>query len=296
MVGRIAGVCGSLGHSAGEWVKGRVPLGSWLPAHWRAVLGVVLALFMAAGAVARFSAEVTTIWWEFYGPDVVLGVLPAPPVSHAYGANDLLNEYTFKHGIVREVQDERDLMDLFDSPSRTTIEPFRCPGNGASRVEPDLYKISTVSQNLGHRTAERYQMTVTFTSNDRRRLDPGVRILYVGGDDLRLSYLYQHDTTRKRPDCLPDMDKQWNVSPFSRQTYDHLGLTRDMAVMTGSLPAKVFQTIEIVAYVPCASRRFAALFQVQCPNCRFFYRLISLAQILELPDTCARSGVPLTAS
>jgi hypothetical protein len=183
-------------------------------------------------------------------------------------------------------------MNVVSSQRPTTIQRFRCPSSsGDAAQQPDIYKITTVSQNLGHRTAEGYQMTVGFASTDRRQRDPGVRILYVGVDDLRIVYLYQHDVTRTRPACLHDPEEKptWNISPVARQTYGELGLTRDMVILIGNLPAQVFQIIDIVAYIPCSTKRFAAIFQVQCPNCRFSYRMLSLAQVLELPDDCANA-------
>lgn len=267
----------------------RLPALAWIPKHWRGLVGVFAVGVPLIAGVATFLDKLTNVWWQWYGPDVVLGVLPKAPIPDAYGASDLVNEYIFRRDIAREVRNDQVLLNLFSAQRPTTIQPFRCPSAGAPE-EPDVYKITTVSQNLGHRPAEKYQATITFASGDRSARDPGVRILHVGVDDLRVSYVYQQEASRRRPDCLPKMEGNWNVSQVVRQTYQDLGLTRDMVILTGNLPAQVFQTVDIIAYIPCSTRPFAAIFQVQCPNCWLSYRMTSLAQVLQLPNGCAKNG------
>jgi hypothetical protein len=127
------------------WGARRLPaarrLEALLPQRFRkpAIAGLVV-LSVLAPIVWKFHAEAWHAFREFYGPDVVIGVLPGP------------------------------------GPSPVLLRPFLCP---EEKTSGQLYKLSIVSHNMGDRTAEQYQLTLSFSGPDLRQQDPGVRIVHM---------------------------------------------------------------------------------------------------------------------
>jgi len=257
-------------------------LAALLPKRFRkpAIAGLVV-LGVLAPIVWKFHAEAWHAFREFYGPDVVIGVLPGPGSISRAGTPHLLYEFTFARRMVVPLRTSEDVERLARGPSPVLLRPFLCPGEETSG---QLYKLSIVSHNMGDRTAEQYQLTLSFSGPDLRQRDPGVRIVHMATDDLRITYVYQQEPTIRRPSCITEPLKTAGASDLSRQTYADLGLTRDMAIVSGTLPAHVFQTADLIVKIPCSTSVFVVLFHVQCSNCRWFYRTMSLGQAVQASD------------
>jgi hypothetical protein len=74
------------------------------------------------------------------------------------------------------------------------------------------------------------------------------------------------------------------IPALTRDTYQTLGLTRDLLILSGSLEARLFQAATVLIAVPVGRRKFATVFHVECSNCSWFYKTNSFAQIVGTAD------------
>lgn len=275
------------------------PVARAIAPRWRAPIVIGLGLIVSAiWAGKTFAPSAHQLTSELYGPSIALGVLPGTGTAGQHGRKDLLHEFIFSTDMVSDLEDGDDVKQLWTHIHRQRaprLARFACPGQAPAsddRHDPDgqesLYKLSVVIHNYGHRTAENYQLTMTFSGRDEANHDPNVRIHHVETDDLKVSYLYRHAPVTSLPPCLGKPVETGGASPLSRQTYANLGLTRDMSIIQGSLPAHSFQTADYVVEVPCGLEEFAVLFHVQCGNCRLFVKTMSYGQLVRIggPRAC----------
>jgi len=279
-------------HILFQSLLGRIPwlsgLGRLVPRRWEGWLlpGLVLALLV------YFHEDIQGLLKEWYGPDIVITALPERTQLANFGSSDLLYEFKVKRAAAAtRVGSEAELYKLFETARPITLVPFHCGGKPAPAGH-NLYKLSIISQNLGSQTAREYSVMLSFSG--AQQADSGVHMLHLESDEFKVSYLYLQKPDFPRPTCLvthggksesvldPATQRRY---PLIRATYHDLGLTRDVAILEGTLEARLFQTIEIIVAVPKAVRKFAVLYQVDCANCRWFYRTTSYAQILDTPGS-----------
>jgi hypothetical protein len=253
--------------------------------------GLAVALALLGGisyAGYNFAPVVRHGLLEWFGPRVIIGVLPGDDTP--FGRRDLLYEISFNETLATRVTRGDHVKALVtDTPAPVIISPFRCERESFR----DLYKLSVMMHNQGDRTAEGYQMSVTFSGVDEKSQDPNVRIVHVDTDGLNVPYVYQQYGPIARPSCLEPRPQEKTTMPpttnlLTRQTYARLGLTRDFAMVAGALPAHVFQVADFVIKVPCDTHRFVTLFHVDCKDCQLAFRTKSLAQLVRVPD-CAEA-------
>ena len=73
-----------------------------------------------------------------------------------------------------------------------------------------------------------------------------------------------------------------HIPQLTRDTYQALGLTRDLIILDGTLEAHLFQAATLLIAAPESLNQFATVFHVECENCSFFYKTISYGEVVAL--------------
>lgn len=246
-----------------------------------AAVGLVVIGF----GVWEFGADVRHIVAEWYGPDVIVSVLPPTLNLNQYGSRDLLYEFRYdKDKMATQLRNSDAVRELAVDGTSIAVAPYSCK-TGQQAAPSGLYKLSVVVQNIGDRTAEEYKLTITFSGTDLRQPDPGIRIAHVDTDALKVDYLYQQDPEITIPSCVREEIGLFEQQPekpsaLTRSTYEELGLTRDLVILKGTLEAHLFQIVNLLVRVPEPTKRFVILYHVECANCRLFVRTASYGQVV----------------
>jgi len=276
-----------------------------VPARYRKPLGFAGLIIAVATASAPVAPPVLHAAAELYGPDVQIGVAN-PSALSSFGSKSLLFEFVFgRDKFATSIEKNSDVARLFSRPPIATLKP-ECSiviGEQTMRV----YQLVVVVQNSGHRTAKGYETMITFSSSDLSKPDPGVRILGSSMDSLTVGYRYQQlsddaiskalnscaspavasylkdESSPKQP--TPNQtgaDAAPHIPQLTRDTYQALGLTRDLIILDGTLEAHLFQAATLLIAAPANLNQFATVFHVECENCSFFYKTISYGEVVAL--------------
>lgn len=276
-----------------SWIGRKVPgITTFLkrfPPQQRAWIGGAIGLgIIVVGVIWNFRGDFLHGVKEFYGPDVVVSVLPANADLDAFGERDLLYEFIFtKEKMSVPLRDSNAVEGLMTTGVPISINRFTCKGKD-QLPSSDLYALSVLVQNRGHQTANDYKLVITFSGQDKNHRDPGVRIAHAESDALKVDYLYQQEPDIPLPQCVTATIEQAGdaktekPSALARMTYQELGLTRDLVIVKGTLEAHLFQIVDLLIKVPATTKKFAILYHVECNSCRFFYRTSSYGQVVQL--------------
>lgn len=270
---------------------------------WKKVVGFV-GVIASLGTLVLKAPEIIHFFGEIYGPVVIFSAFPATKDFSKYGERSYLYEMELedgslakpviaRHGLLytalhfySSLQNDpnnhnSDSVWVKDKPGPIPIMRFKCKEN------PDIYKLYIMIQNKGDRTAEKYKMTIRFSGRDKQHIDPGVRIVHVESDALEVGYLYQQHPQIQLPTCIKNQLKAKSskepaekVSELARLGYQEMGLTRDVVILSGSLEAHLFQTINMLLKVP-STEEFLILYDVECANCQWFIKTNSFGQIIQ---------------
>jgi hypothetical protein len=276
----------------------RIPQG-----YRRPVLLLVLVVLVVSTS-APIAPPVLHAAAEIYGPDVHIGIAD-PSALGKFGSKSLLFEFVFgRDKFATSIEANSDIMNLFSRPPIAMLRPECEIAIGDQRMR--VYQLVIVIQNSGHRTAKGYEAMITFSSRDLSKPDPGIRILGSSMDSLTVGYRYQQLSDDSISTALksctspavtsylkdeaadqatpkqPGAEGAPHIPQLTRDTYQSLGLTRDLIILDGTLEAHLFQAATLLVAAPANLNEFATVFHVECENCSFFYKTISYGEMVAL--------------